>query len=429
MISHIARPRGRALATAALPAVIGVILVLTLTPTPSTAPAGPPLEGCWVCGARGLADVIANVLLFTPLGVALFLRSRRVGWSVLFGALLSAAIELTQYHVPGRDPSLGDLVFDTLGTGAGALLAHSWPLWRAPARRWVAPSVAAAAALGVMAGGILLLEPASLPGPLLPISSPAPAYLYPYTGQVLSAGAGNLTRAPGRVDDTDALRARLRAGVHVTAIAGPPPPGLSPLFMLLDSGGGEVLLLGLDRSELVFRYRTRAATLRLDSPDLRLAVPAAALRPGARFNASASRAERGYCLHFNRTTDCSLGFTLGDTWSVLFYPGSLSPVQKRLLELLWVAALFVPAGFWLRRSVDAPVIVAPSMLLLVALPRLLHCAPTPPGQVAAAVGGVLFGMACSRWIPGGGATSGAPPGPRQGEVADHLQGNRMETTG
>lgn len=139
--------RARALTAAALPAVIGVILILTLSPTPSTAPPGPPLEGCWVCGARGVADVIANILLFTPLGVVLSLRMWRAGRSVLFGALLSAAIELAQFRVPGRDPSIGDLLFNTLGTGAGILLVYTWPYWRAPARRWLAPTAAAGAAV------------------------------------------------------------------------------------------------------------------------------------------------------------------------------------------------------------------------------------------------------------------------------------------
>ncbi|HET8654385.1 MAG TPA: VanZ family protein [Longimicrobiaceae bacterium] len=394
-------PRPPRAPTLALAASTLVILVATLTPTRPMP--GPPLEGCWVCGAKGLADVIANVLLFTPLGAALFLRTRRVGWSLLFGALLSAGVELTQYHVPGRDPSLGDLLSNTLGTGLGVLVVASWPLWRAPGRRrWVAPLLATAVALGVLAGGSVLIVPALPAGPLVASWSPVRPDLYPYTGKVLRAGVGHLAPVPGPVRDPGLLRERFRDGapVHVTAVAGPAPPGLSPLFTLQDSREVDVLLLGLDRRELVFRFRTRASALRLGTPDLRLAVPAAELRAGNRIDARARRTGRGYCLSLNRATDCSLGFTLGDTWSVLFYPGSLPPAEKLLLQLFWMAALFVPAGFWTRRRADALPFAALTVVALVGLPRLLPCEPTPPEQVAAALVGILAGMALARFVPG-----------------------------
>jgi hypothetical protein len=348
-----------------------------------------------------VADVIANVLLFMPLGVVLFLRTRRAGRSVLLGALLSAAIELIQFRVPGRDPSLGDLLFNTLGTGAGILLVRAWPHLRAPARRWLAPTAAAGAALCLMVGGVLLLAPVLPDGPLSTSWSPTRHNLYHFSGQIRSAGIGRVAPAPGPVRNPDLLRSRLVAGAptHVAGVAGKPMPGLAPLLMLLDSRDGEVLLLGLDRSELVFRFRTRASTLRLDQPDLRLAVPAAALRLGAKFNARAWRTERGFCLAFDRVTDCSLGFSLGDTWSILYYPGSLSRAGKLLLTLLWVVALFVPVGFWMRRPVDTLIILPPVVAAMIALPRLLHCAPTPPAQIAAVLVGVLVGMAFAR-LPG-----------------------------
>jgi VanZ family protein len=423
-------PRPRRAATLALAASTLVILVATLTPT-RTMP-GPPLEGCWVCGAKGLADVIANVLLFTPLGAALFLRTRRVGWSLFLGALLSAAVELTQYHIPGRDPSLGDLLSNTLGTGLGVLVVGTWPLWRAPGRRrWVAPLVATAVALGVLAAGSVLIVPALPPGPLVASCNPVRPDLYPYTGRVLRAGVGRLAPVPGPVRDPELLRERFGEGaaVHVTAVAGPAPPGLSPLFTVQDSLSIDVLLLGLDRQELVFRFRTRASALRLGTPDLRLAVPAAELRAGTLIDARVWRAGRGYCLSLNHTTDCSFGFTLGDTWSVLFYPGSLSPVEKLLLQLFWMAVLFVPAGFWTRRRVDALPLAALTVSALVGLPRLLSCKPTPPEQVAAALVGIVAGMALARLVPGYGTAGDRPrsrvvpagvedrpPGPETGAV-------------
>lgn len=75
-----------------------------------------------------LRDVLLNVLLYMPLGLAAFLsfwphRSRALAFTAasLTGFGLSTAMEILQVYVPGRQPSLLDITTNTIGTVAGAL--------------------------------------------------------------------------------------------------------------------------------------------------------------------------------------------------------------------------------------------------------------------------------------------------------------------
>jgi hypothetical protein len=74
---------------------------------------------CIVCGTRGWADALANVLLFAPLGAALVAARRTGARPIAYGCALSCAVELAQTVIPGRDPSFGDVCFNTLGTAMG----------------------------------------------------------------------------------------------------------------------------------------------------------------------------------------------------------------------------------------------------------------------------------------------------------------------
>jgi VanZ family protein len=76
------------------------------------------------------ADLVANLLLYMPLGLCLLMSwpSRsgalpRLCWTVLIGAMLSCAIEMLQVHAPSRVSSLTDVVVNTTGTLAGAAIA------------------------------------------------------------------------------------------------------------------------------------------------------------------------------------------------------------------------------------------------------------------------------------------------------------------
>lgn len=79
----------------------------------------------------GVADILLNVLLFVPFGVFAAApgsgsRRRRAARAALAGALLSAAIEVAQGLLPGRFPSLADILANGLGAWLGARLILAW---------------------------------------------------------------------------------------------------------------------------------------------------------------------------------------------------------------------------------------------------------------------------------------------------------------
>ncbi|MFO0583705.1 MAG: VanZ family protein [Anaeromyxobacter sp.] len=91
-----------------------------------------PYEFRWparfeLCWTLGLADLVTNVALFVPLGYLVGLsRGEPSGRVVLralaAGALLSVAIEVTQWFVPGRYTQLSDVATNAAGAALGALL-------------------------------------------------------------------------------------------------------------------------------------------------------------------------------------------------------------------------------------------------------------------------------------------------------------------
>ncbi|MDE2575448.1 MAG: VanZ family protein [Rhodospirillales bacterium] len=87
----------------------------------------------------GRGDLLSNILLYMPLGFfATSALSERVPMvvrvllAVLVGTLLSASMELTQFHDRGRVSTLGDLYANAIGSAVGAVGA----MVLAVARRW-----------------------------------------------------------------------------------------------------------------------------------------------------------------------------------------------------------------------------------------------------------------------------------------------------
>jgi len=73
-----------------------------------------------------LTDIVANVLLYVPLGYwsMRLARRPRVWQAVAFAFVLSAATELTQVYSHGRFPSATDLLNNVVGAWAGSALAR-----------------------------------------------------------------------------------------------------------------------------------------------------------------------------------------------------------------------------------------------------------------------------------------------------------------
>jgi hypothetical protein len=111
-----------------------VILTLLLTLCPGGDHVLRPFSFSFSFDLHAVADDLANVGLFVPLGLVLGWNRQRVGFAFLCGLLLSTTIELSQTVIPGRDPSVSDIVFNTLGTGLGALLGYRPQVWLDPSK-------------------------------------------------------------------------------------------------------------------------------------------------------------------------------------------------------------------------------------------------------------------------------------------------------
>jgi hypothetical protein len=162
------------------------ILTLTLTPIPEWQESSKYFGLCLLCNPGAVPDAIKNTLLFLPLGIALAFRSHRALPSVLFGALLSSAIEILQFVIPGRYPNLQDICTNTLGTFLGFHIARSYlglPLaqtlaWnRKTWEQWKRPDPVLANRL-MLASTLLAITVFALTGWLLAPAFPQGHYLF-----------------------------------------------------------------------------------------------------------------------------------------------------------------------------------------------------------------------------------------------------------
>ncbi len=92
------------------------------------------LQGNWLAvildAHSGVVDMVANVCFYFPLGFLLCARRQpgralplRIVAYTLAGAALSTSMEILQFAVPTRQPSVIDIELNTLGTIVGALAA------------------------------------------------------------------------------------------------------------------------------------------------------------------------------------------------------------------------------------------------------------------------------------------------------------------
>lgn len=157
------------------------------------------------------SDVILNILLFLPLGVALGLSGLRARWALVLGLCCSAGVELAQlWWVPGRFASPVDFAANACGAAVGALAVSRWE-----SRRrwwpWMARLVATMVVFAWLLGGYVA-QPA-IPG--------APGWLVEwapegpdggrFAGTVLDVELQHRPIPPGQVEDPEALRAQLMA--------------------------------------------------------------------------------------------------------------------------------------------------------------------------------------------------------------------------
>jgi VanZ family protein len=381
--------------------LVAVAAIAAATLIPGGGPRAEPLSACVFCGERALADVLVNVILFVPLGVGLFLLGRRARSGLLAGALLSALVELTQLVIPGRDPSLGDIIANTGGTLAG--MAFAWfvrELARLDDRASARLSIAAACdvALAVLVTG-WLLQPSFPRTAYWGQWTPNLGNLEWYRGHVQSARIDGVEVRSRRIEKSAWAREALRRGgpVEVDFVAGPPVSRLAPLFSVYDEHQREIFLVGPDREDLVLRLRTRASGWRLHQPDLRAFGAWPALEPGVRDTVRAWSPSRGeWCLDGPAERHCGVGVTVGGGWGILYHVERFPRWLRSLLATGWCAVMLIPTGFLLRRRWESVTAGAIVILAFAGLPGIVGLLPTRGLEWAGAAVGLAFGLVGGR---------------------------------
>ncbi len=329
-------------------ALLGLVLFLTLFPEPPSEGAEP--GGCFWCGHFAFADAILNLLLFLPIGFLLALRhkgSHVRTWAGL--TALALLIEVVQIFIPGRFPTLSDVLMNSAGAAIGIGLARQWR--RGPALRGPTTDV-----LSIVAGNVaacLTLGSTLLLSPSLPESgwygqwTPDLGHYEQYEGEVLDARIGDMTVPGRRLDDPSAVRTRLRTGepIVVSFVAGPEPSGLAPVFSIYDGMEREILVLGARESDLVFRLRRRASDWRLRSPEA--LYPGTVPSNGDTALVRLTVRDRSTCLEIPHDYCLPLA-TPGRGWSLLLGAAQMTEFE-RIADAAWLGFLFIPLGYWLRR--------------------------------------------------------------------------------
>lgn len=330
------------------------VLVLTLRPAPETSWVGAGLF-CVICGHAGTANLVRNVILFVPLGVALALLLGARSRAVVAALAVTAMIEGLQFYIPGRNPGLTDI----LANVSGAALAVAAVRW-SPRWLWLERQAAAALSLGfAVAASATLIGTAFLFSPDLTRTSwfghlnPDLEHLERYQGEVQSAYVGTTPVRLGSIEDPDRVRNDLLVGepVEVEAVAGPPPSGLSPLFMITSGARNEMLLVGVHGHDLVARIHYRAVRFGFDRPDLRATGALRGVPPGTRMEVVFTPRGGASCLSLNGREVCGIGPGLERGWALLLYPSGAPAWAKHGFDLLWMMGLFLPFGFFARRHV------------------------------------------------------------------------------
>src|SRR6185369_5766607 len=111
---------------------------------------------------------------------------------------LSLSVELAQFAVPGRDPNLGDFIFNTLGALVGGEIIRWAPLWTSPG-----PRAAARLSLAASAATVTVF---TLTATLLTMSLPDTAYV---AGSRSLQGSTTPLRIGGNVDPHSHFQGRI----------------------------------------------------------------------------------------------------------------------------------------------------------------------------------------------------------------------------
>ena len=336
--------------------------LLTLWPLPDQAAlsAQTPFL-CLPCGADGVADLLLNLVLFVPLGLALASAGLDLRRSLVSAFLVTMTVEVLQATVIiGRDASFADIASNTLGGGLGALAGVTW-------RRWVfvSPRVAATLTVGwaTLVVAIVGLTTWSL-RPSLPTADwysqwtpfdPEPGW---FSGTILEVELGRRSVPHWRIPDHETRRVELADSVRMAAlVVSITPPSTSMLIVAMARSGERFIRMSQHQQDLGFTVRTRAADLRLRSPEFvaRHSLPAEA---GDTILVEALYTAGAGILDGRRFEVSPL-----DGWSLLVSP-AVGGGYAVAFAVTWLFVLFVPVGWYGGQVPSSAWAAAPVFLLL-----------------------------------------------------------------
>jgi hypothetical protein len=373
---------------------LGFVAVVTLVPVSHGMRGDAIPFWCLGCGDYALADAVANVVLFVPLGWTISRASVRpsVGFAVVLTT--TVGVEWLQHgFIAGRVASISDILTNALGGAVGMAL----PGLR---RRVIeTPGRAQGAAIGYglllvvcLAVGIMT-QAVSRPETLQWTEGSADTTQYvPFTGSLA------VVRADGA---PVAMHAALDVPTHgaleiaVDLVSGRPDTGVAQIVVAwMPSGRGWMWLEQRDRDLHVHvASASDRARLRGHSVWLEHAMPVTAGEP-VRIRLSVGSFSYRIVVVTNAGTIVrEARISPGDGWRVLAPGGRAWSAWTALLTAGWMAALFWPFGYLTSvRSRGAVVVAAVSAgVILVSLPIVSGCAWLPLVGWCGAASGLLGG--------------------------------------
>jgi hypothetical protein len=357
---------------------------------------------CLACGPAGGADLLQNLLLFVPLGIALAGAGAALPLATIIGLLFSLAIELTQaYLLVGRDAALGDLVANTMGTGAGWLAGRHWRRWLLPTGRVAMLLRGAIVALffGQLWLSGWLVAPRIDEEPVATRVAPAVPSRPIYRGSVVGVtldgrpvvGAGSAVSRSGRIGP--AVGATLTWESEATG-------AVTPIVRLEDHRGWVVAAIDRRDAQLGIEVRNRGSLLRLRAQTWVLPLPGPAatgdtITLGLEFPGGAvvgtviSQTGTGVA---RATLGAQHGWTLVNP----FTPTHRLGAAWRTWTLAWLAGWGLLLGWWAAAARRSLVWGVVALVGCAALTALWHARASNPELLALAVGWLLGAISSGR---------------------------------
>ncbi|MCI0621912.1 MAG: hypothetical protein L0387_09615 [Acidobacteria bacterium] len=193
---------------------------------------------------------------------------------------------------------------------------------------------------------------------------------------------------------------RIAAGIEVRAVTGTPTADLAPIFSIFDDRQREIVLLGQNGTDLVYRLRTRSGALRLRSPALRL-TGVLPTEPGARVELRARYTPGRYHLEAaigDQSFSQDLVLSVSWGWPFLLPFDHALGAEMLWLTSLWIAALLFPVGYYAARSqavsgrTGAVTLVILLSIGLAIIPALSHLEIFHPIEWIAGIAGAVIGF-------------------------------------